>query len=404
MKKVFIIHFQPLELFPPAMNMIDFISREKNVQIVISTNKKSDKNSLKTYTNESVKIFRPATLSRSGIRQYINYAAYYFGTFLNLLWHRPETVLYIETLSSWPALLYKKLRGKHVRLMVHYHEYTEPRLYQEGMLLSRRMHKEERKMYPKYSWISHTNPVRMEMFKNDCNLTNLDSSIFHILPNYPSKSWASGRDVSSSLSRFFGSLNDSRKSWSTGRDTSRDLNDHRKKLVFVGSLGYQNMYLQEVLDWLGDHPEEFSLDIYSYNIDSKARDAIEKCGLANVHFFGGCDYQALPEILKNYDIGLVIYKPFSKNTIHAVSNKVFEYLACGLDVWFSEDMTYTFEYVTEDTYPKVLPVNFQELETFDDQSAISRTEQSYKPSHYFYENIYPELLGHIHNTKENNQD
>src|SRR5690606_13416823 len=142
---------------------------------------------------------------------------------------------------------------------------------------------------------------------------------FHVIPNYPSKNWSN----------------------SNIKDFSKQ---KTKRLVFVGSLGYKNMYLQEVIDWLKLHPTEFSLDIYSYNIDIKAKEAIQYCGLHNIHFFGGCNYKDLPHILKNYDIGLVIYKPFSVNTIHAVSNKVFEYLACGLDVWFSEDMTYTFNY------------------------------------------------------------
>lgn len=33
-KKVFIIHFQPLKLFPPVMNMIDFLSKEELLEKV----------------------------------------------------------------------------------------------------------------------------------------------------------------------------------------------------------------------------------------------------------------------------------------------------------------------------------------------------------------------------------
>lgn len=71
-----------------------------------------------------------------------------------------------------------------------------------------------------------------------------------------------------------------------------------KRLVFVGSLGYKNMYLQEVLDWLAPKREEFKLDIYSYNIDAKAKQTLQECNLPNVKYHGGCNYDDLPTILK----------------------------------------------------------------------------------------------------------
>jgi hypothetical protein len=369
--RLFIIHFQPLELFPPAMNMIDFLSKEKDIDLLVSTNKKPNKNSLLPYKNEEVKIFRPTSISATGLLQYLNYVSFYITSLAYLLWHRPETVLYIETLSSWPAIIYKKIRGKRLRLMVHYHEYTEPRLYREGMLLSKWMHRIELRNYKKYSWFSHTNPVRLKMFKDDGQLNHLNSSFFHVIPNYPSKSWLQNRE--------------------------KDFSNKRTRLVFVGSLGYKNMYLQEVIDWLSKHRNEFSLDVYSYNIDKKAKEVLENSVPENIRYRGGCDYQSLPGILAHYEIGLVIYKPFSQNTIHAVSNKVFEYLACGLDVWFSEDMGYTFKYVRETVFPKVIPVNFKQLSSFDYESAITRQGLKYEPSHFFYEEVYSGISSHILN-------
>lgn len=366
------IHFQPLELFPPAMNMIDYLGKEKNFQLIVVTNRKSKKNYLLEYDpGEHIKIFRPAKQTEWALARYVNYFIYYLSVFFLLIWHHPATVIYFETLSSWPALVYKKIKGKGVNLMVHYHEYTEPELYKQGMFLSRWMHGIESKMYHRFSWISHTNPVRMEMFKRDNDLNEMPESVFHVIPNYPPQSWMNAEPKDYSKNKL-------------------------KKLVFVGSLGYKNMYLQEVIDWLTDQQDEFSLDVYSYNIDEKARQVLENNN-KNIRYCGGCDYQSLPEILKNYDIGLVIYKPFSQNTIHAVSNKVFEYLACGLDVWFSEDMSYTFKYARTDVYPKVIPVNFKELNSFDFESAIAKENLPYEASTFFYENIYPEIMIHMSN-------
>ncbi|MEO8413547.1 MAG: hypothetical protein ABI472_07795 [Ginsengibacter sp.] len=368
-QKLFIIHFQPLELFPPAMNMIDYLSRISEQKIIVITNKNSNLDLLSKYEPVNVKIYRPAKLSGPSMYRYLNYFFFYLSAFFLLLRHHPKLVLYFETLSSWPALMYKKIK-KRTSLMVHYHEYTEPKLYGEGMFLVRWMHEIETKMYGKFSWISHTNPVRLQIFKNDEKLESMSASIFHVLPNYPPKSWLTIKK------------NDS-------------LKNKKKRLVFVGSLGYKNMYLQEVIDWLDIHPEELSLDIYAYKIDEKAKQVLAKANNKNIRYCGGCDYFSLPEILINYDIGLVIYKPFSQNTIHAVSNKVFEYLACGLDVWFSVDMTYTFEYARQSVYPKVIPVNFKELNSFDFALAISKENLQYEASPFFYENVYPEVLNHI---------
>lgn len=372
-KKVFIIHFQPLELFPPAMNMIDFLAKEKSFQLIVVTNRKIKTNRLLEYDpGKNVKILRPAKQSNQTLLRYLNYGSFYLSAFYLLLIHHPKTVWYFETLSSWPALMYKKIRRKKISLMVHYHEYTEPRLYEQGMFLSKWMHGIESKMYKRFSWISHTNPVRIEMFKKDNHLNDMDESAFHVIPNYPPQSWLNIKPKDDSITKL-------------------------KKLVFVGSLGYTNMYLQEVIDWLGDHRDIFSLDVYSYNIDDKAKEALKNSGNTNIHYCGGCDYQSLPGILKNYDIGLDIYKPFALNHVHGVSNKVFEYLGCGLDVWFSVDKPQTMEYVRKNIYPKVIPVNFLDLKSFDYASAISRENLSYSASTFFYENIYPEISFHILN-------
>lgn len=367
--RVAIIHFQPLEVLPPAMNMIDFISKDEELDIKVFTNKNKH-NQLNVYQNENVKIFRIAGLNKSGIIQYVNYLKYYLTTLIHLFIFRPKVVVYIETLSSWPAIVYKNMSGSKVKLMVHYHEYTEPSLYETGMYLSRKFHKIEKRNYKKYSWISHTNEERMEMFRKDCNLQSFQEKIFYTMPNYPSSKWYYNH-------------------------ASKVTDPGIYKLVFVGSLGYNNMYLQELLDWLSKHRDKFSLDIYSYNIDAAAKKAIMESHLSNIRFFNGVDYFELPKILKNYNIGLVIYKPFSLNTVHAVSNKVFEYLACGLDVWFSDDMTYTFNYIKQDSFPKVIAVNFKDLQNFDFQKALSREGLKFLSTEYYFENIYPVFLNSI---------
>lgn len=354
------------------MNFIDYLSCNYDGNIIVWCTSTPKNRNLSVYQNTSPKVkIRRMRFSESHLFfRMIDYGFFYLKG-LNLLFHsKANTVLYFESISAWPALMLKRIKGKRIKVMVHYHEYMDPHDRTQETFLSKWLHHMEKKMYHCFSSISHTNEVRLQMFKDDNDLNNLPASLFRFIPNYPPGSWLK-------------------------EQKNHCINEKVKKLVFVGSLGYDSMYLQEVMDWLSIHEKEFALDIYSYNIDEKAKQALQNQSLNNIRFCGGADYAALPSILKKYDVGLVIYKPFSQNTIHAVSNKVFEYLACGLDVWFSEDMTYTLNYSRNNVYPKIIPVNFKQLHSFDYISALSRENLTYQASSFFYENVYSELLNCI---------
>ncbi|HET7115232.1 MAG TPA: hypothetical protein VFI29_01995, partial [Hanamia sp.] len=259
----------------------------------------------------------------------------------------------------------KKLKGNKVNLLLHCHEYTSPENYND-MWLVQKMHKMETKMYPvSYVWISHTNEVRLEQFKKDHDLENVNKNIFHVMPNYPSRSW-------SSFKTDFGSTD-------------------KTRIVFVGSLGYDNMYLQETVDWVELNKDCFSLDIYAYNIDKKAKNLLDSINNNCINHYQGFDYKELPFILKKYDIGLVLYKPYNFNHVNGVSNKVFEYLACDLDVWFPKDNTYMLSMVREKSYPKILGLDFTNLPGFDFKNALKRDGMDYHSDNFFYETIYKEI-------------
>ena len=356
------------------MNMIDFLAGNQQIELAVVSNYIEKRKNLSEYgvQNDQVKIFRPAKTHQSALLRYWNYLKFYIRTLIFIIRFSPEHILYIETLSSWPALMYKKMRRKKVSLMAHYHEYATPDEYATRMLLSKWMHKIELKMYNQFSWISQTNPVRMGMFREDYPevFKDINPEVFQIMPNYPPRSW---EDLSK----------------------KGPLDKRPVKLVYVGSLGLKNMYLEEVVNWLRNHQDDFTLDIYAHNINEEAKSFLDTATAPNVKYCGGCTYQSLPQVLKKYDVGIVIYKPFSLNTVHAVSNKVFEYVACGLDVWFSTDMTFTFEYTKLNAYPKIIPVDFSRLNNFDFKAALSREGLSYEPSSYYCENIYQHLVQRI---------
>ena len=72
------------------------------------------------------------------------------------------------------------------------------------------------------------------------------------------------------------------------------------------------------------------------------------------------------------DVGVVLYNGHIPNYIYNAPNKLFEYLACGLDVWFPDVMAGSMDYVNKNGFPKVLSIDFNNLNKFDLAAAIER--------------------------------
>jgi hypothetical protein len=58
-------------------------------------------------------------------------------------------------------------------------------------------------------------------------------------------------------------------------------------------------------------------------------------------------------------------------------------------------MVSTRQHITNSTYPKVSSVDFEHLDTFDWQKAVDKEGCTYKPSEYFCEEVYKELVDEI---------
>jgi len=367
-----ILHFNALEWFPPVMNFIDFVGSRADVDLSVISNKNFS-SGLKRFepVSKNSKVVRTGSIRLSKTRfKRINYFLFYVLAFIDILFRRPQAILYYETISALPALIYKKYFNPKVRLLAHYHEYATPKEYSTGMKLTAWQHRIEKSMYKDFYSISQTNEIRLEKFVVDNDLTHLEKTRFRAVPNYPPASW---KRYQKPLAKQSGKL---------------------IKLVYAGALGYDNMYIKEVIEWVASEPN-LSLDIFCYNMDKKAREYLDSISCKNIRLLGGCDYIELPKKLVDYDAGLVFYKPFSENTVHAVSNKVFEYAACGLDVIFSEDMTYTKSLSTKGTYPIIVEANFNRLSEFDIHRTLDKTGLVYKPSEFFCEEVYGNLVDSI---------
>lgn len=364
-KKIVIIHFQPLEYFPPALNLIDYLSANSTETKLTIITTEPDKNT-QWYGNNKVKIIRyKKIIPNSGafIKLY-RYFTFYIGAFLNLIIQKPSSVLYYETLSSLPAIWYRKLR-KH-RLLAHYHEIVTLDELNDGRYLNKFLNKIEARYYNKYNWISQTNKSRLEIFSTQFQLKNAEK-VLKILPNYPPLEWI----------KYKG---------------QKQIEADIIKFVHIGAISTNGMYLKELLDEFGSK-SGCTIDFYSHNFSPEVTNLIS--GHSNCNINGAIDYKNIVQLKGMYDVGLVIYSGESLNFVYNAPNKIFEYLALDLDVWCSNKLVTAKEYERLDCYPKMIMVDFTDFKQFDIEKARSRKDLKYVPSSFTCESVYCELISYL---------
>ena len=366
-RPVVIIHFQPLEWYPPVVNLLRLIAQEhKDRKVIVYTTRPPGDLFVTTGKNIIIRRLAPLSQKMGAMTRYAAYLSFYWRCSFSLLLLQPSSLLYFETLSSFPAWVYKKLSGRRSRLLIHYHEYTSPAEYASGMRLGRYFHKKEEALYPLADWISHTNADRMDRFLRDEGLPV--NAVQKILPNYPPRQWLRA----------------------ASHQPGRPL-----RIVYVGALSLDTMYAREFAQWVLDRKGEVVWHIYTSNSTEEAQSFFNELRDEHVRLFPPIPYERLPEVLDNYDVGIILYKGHILNYVYNAPNKLFEYLACGLDVWFPDVMKGCDRYITSGTYPRVSSVDFLHLDKLDLERMTDREGYRYQPPVFFYEEVLPELVDRL---------
>jgi hypothetical protein len=285
------------------------------------------------------------------------YIIYNFLSFADSFAWGAGTVFYYETISAVPAYFLKKLKPS-IPLFIHYHEYVTPDEYNNIGLL-KRIHVLEKKIFSKAQWISHTNEDRLNLFVRDTGIVKDDR--LHALPNFPSKEWNTPsikRTVSSPV-----------------------------KIIYVGAIGFDALYVKEFANWVEGQNGKVIWDIYSQQDQSELNAFLNKIDSKFITVKGYISYHHMPDVLNKYDVGVILYKGLSPNFVYNAPNKLFEYLACGLDVWFPQELKGAYPFIKTDSYPKVLSVSFKDT-NWELEKLISREHLSYRPTQYFCEEQY----------------
>lgn len=362
-KRIVVLHFSPIELYPPAFNLVRFLGRKESPnQVVLVTSKMENEQRARNFQpdNSNISVYRPGR-RKNGL---LKYAVYNIRTLLLLVRHRPSVVLYYESASAMPAIVYKWLFGS-AKLMCHYHEYVSPAEYRGGMKLVRFAHWLEKKNYHLFDWISHTNTDRRRLFIADEGISDQVAGRNHVFPNYPPKSWQA-------------------------EPRRREAGPVR--LVYVGAMSLETTYLKELVDWVRVRQAAVSLDLYSNNYPETTRKYLSEINATSVRFNGAVEYDDLPAVLAEYHVGLVLYKGHIPNYIYNIPNKVFEYLAVGLTVWYPVQMlSCVNQFKGDDSSPQVLAVDFGNLPASlpDPQPAPARAGS------FFFEDAKSEIVNFI---------
>ena len=326
-----LIHFQPLEHYPPVMNCIRDLEKEKVEGISIFTT-----HSQNNWFSTSYPIYRLGNYTTSRWSRYWTYLYFNLTCFFFLCIYRPKKVLYYETYSSWPVFWYKKLFPA-VLVFIHFHEYVSEKEKKESSSYFKYLIKKEAYNLKNANWISHTNEDRMRFFQQDYPFLSKDQC--HILPNYPPVDWAiRAQQIRANRKVAAG-----------------------KRMVYVGALGLDTTYIKEIAAWIEEQKGAYTLDIYSDNIDKCVLDFLYNLKSSYILIHKAIPYFDLPEVLATYDIGLVLYKGYIPNYVYNVPNKVFEYLTCGLQVWHSEELVSTNTFKQEYDIQQLISINFINL-------------------------------------------
>jgi hypothetical protein len=339
--KIALVHFQPLELYPPVMNCIRDMEEENVSELKIFTT-----HSKNNWFSSSYPIYRLGNYTTSRWSRYWTYLYFNFVSFLFLCYYRPKKVLYYETYSSWPVYWYKKLFPS-VHVFIHFHEYVSDKEKRESSAYYKYLLIKETALLKKAIWISHTNADRMRFFQQDYPFLSKDQC--HILPNYPPADWEARAQQILANRQVFAF----------------------KRMVYVGALGLDTTYIKELAAWIEDQKGTYTLDIYSGSIDKAVLDFLHNLKSSYILIHKEILYFELPELLANYDIGLVLYKGHIPNYIYNIPNKVHEYLACGLQVWYSEELVSTNKFKQEYDIQQLISINFTKLISLPEKNVFA---------------------------------
>ena len=336
--KVAYLHVLPLEYYPPARNTLKLIAAREGWRVRAWTSRNRRRLPDWNEPNVVVARFRDAGASQPLPFRIGAYLAWHArAAFEIAAWH-PDALISVEPHSALAAWLYYHVFHGNAPLFIHHHEYySAADFLAEGMRTLRSTARLERDdLFPRARWVSETNSERLSLLR--AWTPQIRQETARVLPNYPPQKWI---ETAARLER-------------------RPL-DNQTRLVCVGSVSFEDTFIREAATWVADRPEQASLHVVSDNMRVDVQSWLRSLNAPNVTFDAhGCDYEELPQLLTQFDAGLVLYKGNTLNFVHNVPNKAIEYLACGLEVWYPPEMIGMQNFQRAHPELRIVQINFRD--------------------------------------------
>ena len=337
--KVAYVHVLPLELYPPARNLLVLMSKRKGWEVRAWST--SNDHGMPSWSAPGVRIARhsypsekvPVPLRMAG------YAAWHMKTAAEMARWKPDVVMMVEPHSSLALWFYYRFFCGSARLFIHHHEYYAPEdFFAPGMRLLRSTLGLERDyLFPRADWVSQTNSQRLELLQ--AWNRKIQPGAARVFPNYPLKEWVTAANA-----------------------VVTDDRSGPTRFIYVGSASFEDTYLREVCEWAASQPETVSLHVVGHNVRKDVWDSIQSLRAPNITTApAGISNDQLPSLLRQYDVGLVLYRGNTLNFVYNVSNKAIEYLACGLEVWHPPEMKALRRFHEEHPGLRIRQVDFRKL-------------------------------------------
>jgi len=343
--KIAVLHQLPIEMYPPVTNWLRSVRNSQGWETVVITSLNQRGLVPAVLPGVSLILYRFGRNSDSGPLRWLLFLLWRVRGAVRLFREKPDAVLSVEVHSALAVWIWKILLRGRGKLLIHHHEYYTLADYRRPENRLTRINRFfEDQLLRRAVWVSQTNSDRLRLFRQDH--PELTDAQCYVPPNYSPAAW----------------LQQVERSALWPRAASGPL-----RLVYVGSVSLHDTYIGPLVEWLLS-PENTSctLDIYCYNLDNATRSFLERHHGGRITFHaGGVDYDDLPKVLGRYDVGLILYRCTTVNFVYNASNKLFEYLTCGLDVWYPPCMLGVAPYARSTAVPRVLETDFNNMETLD---------------------------------------
>jgi hypothetical protein len=313
------IHVLPLEYYPPAMTMLATMAGRPGWKVRAWT----------THNSRGQKPWHPANVDVERLSQSstaaplplraAGYAAWHLRTAREISRWKPDVIISVEPHSALATWIYYKAFNGTAPLFIHHHEYYAPEDFAApGMRLLRATRRLEREdLFRRAVWISQTNEHRLRLlYKTN---PSVRENVGRVFPNFPPQSW----------------IDRARSGFSRPADP-------RAHFLYLGSASLEDTFIGDAAAWVAKNPDACTLTITGNNVARSVWQYVEALNAPNITLHkNGWAYDEIPERLRDFDAGLVLYKGNTQNFIYNVPNKVIEYLAGGLEVWYPREMIAT---------------------------------------------------------------